>query len=108
MQRKEDVLPDETLEPNLFDTEIIEKGGIRDYLRKWRADQDVLPLDPIQGPGTLGPSAGSTAWMPSMASDERGGNTEEEILEIEELAGSGEEQEQAYFLQPGDMVKLKP
>lgn len=46
--------------------------------------------------------------MPSMQSDERGGNAEEEVLEIEELAGSGEEQEQAYFLQPGDMVKLKP
>lgn len=68
----------------------------------------MLALDPIQGPGTLGPSAESASWMPSMQSDERGGNAEEEVLEIEELAGSGEEQEQAYFLQPGDMVKLKP
>lgn len=107
-KKGKDDLPDEYLEPSLFDNEVIETGGIREYLRKWRAEQEVLALDPIQGPGTLGPSAGSKAWLPSMTSDERGGNAEEDVLEIEELAGSGEEQEQAYFLRPGDMVKMKP
>lgn len=101
-------LPDECLEPSLFDNEVINKGGIREYLQKWRAEQEVLPLDPIQGPGTQGPSAGLKGQLPSMTSDERGGNAEEDVLEIEELAGSGEEREQAYFLRPGDMVNMKP
>ncbi|KAK2756108.1 hypothetical protein FQN54_005516 [Arachnomyces sp. PD_36] len=106
--KAEDDFPSETSLDTLFDPEIAGYGGIREYLRKWRASQDVLSLDPIQGPGALGLAAGSKGWVPSMTSDERGGNGEEEILEIEELAGSGEDQEHIYFLHPGDLVKLKP
>jgi hypothetical protein len=42
-----------------------------------------------------------------MLSDERGASSDQDVFDIDELNETGEEREQAYFLQPGDMVQLK-